>query len=235
MAKLLMIDDDKDLVRTTRDYLKLDQHQVDTAHTAEDGYLLLAAAGYDLIILDWELPDSTGIQILQRLRNKGMITPILMLTGRTGVEDREAGLDSGADDYLVKPFHFKELLARVRALLRRATPQVSNILKASCLVMDTKTLTVTKDGEEIKLARSEFALLEFLMRHPNEVFSAESLISRVWPTDNAVSSESVRTCVKRLRQKIGDYKGQPIIQTLHSIGYKLHAPEMQGAGASSAN
>jgi DNA-binding response OmpR family regulator len=224
MAKLLMIDDDEQLVRTTKDYLKLDQHLVDSAHTAEDAFLLLAAASYDVIILDWELPDSTGINILQRIRGKGWMMPVLMLTGRQAIEDREAGLDAGADDYLVKPFHFKELLARLRALLRRATPQVSDTLRAAGLVMDTKMLSVSRDGQGIKLARNEFALLEFLMRHPNQVFSAEALISSVWPTDNAVSSESVRTCVKRLRQKLGDSGEQPIIQTLHSIGYRLNAP-----------
>lgn len=227
MAKVLMVDDDKDLLRTGRDFLKMEQHLVDTAGTAQDAFDLLAAASYDLIILDWELPDSTGIDILQRLRGKGLTTPILMLTGRTAIEDRTTGLDSGADDYLIKPFHFKELNARVRALLRRSAPQVSSVIKANGVVLDTKTLSVTKDGAEVKLARAEFALLEFLMRHPNQVFSGESLISSVWPTDNAVSSESVRTCVKRLRQKLGDTAERPIIQTLHSIGYRFNAPDLQ--------
>lgn len=225
MAKVLMVDDDKELLRTGRDYLKLEQHLVDTAQSAEEAFGLLAAASYDLIILDWELPDGTGIQILQRLRAKGVSIPILMLTGRQAVEDRERGLDSGADDYLVKPFHFKELLARVRALLRRSQPKVSNVLKASGIELDPRTMIVTRDGVTLKLARNEFALLEFFMRHPNETFSAEALISSVWPTDNAVSSESVRTCIKRLRQKLGDNGDPAIIQTLHSIGYRLNAPD----------
>lgn len=225
MAKVLMVDDDKDLLRTGKDYLKMDQHVVDTAGSAEDAFAFIAAIPYDLIIVDWELPDSTGPEMVQRLRAKGMSTPVLMLTGRSAIEDRAMGLDSGADDYLVKPFHFKELLARVRALLRRGQAQVSSVLKVGCLVLDTKALEVSKGGEPIKLARSEFALLEFLMRHPDEVFGAEALITRVWPTDNAVSSESVRTCVKRLRQKLGEHKDQQLIQTLHSIGYKLHVPD----------
>jgi DNA-binding response OmpR family regulator len=223
MAKLLMVDDDRDLLRTSDKFLKLEQHLVDTASSANDAFGLLAAANYDLIILDWELPDGTGIEIIQKLRGKGLTMPVLMLTGRQSIEDRETGLDAGADDYLVKPFHFKELTARVRALLRRTQPQLSQVLKANCLTLDTKTLVATKDGQEVKLARNEIALLEFLMRHPNQVFSAETLISSVWPTDNAVSSESVRTCVKRLRQKLGDTGEQPIIQTLHSIGYRLNA------------
>lgn len=226
MAKVLLVDDDKDLLRTSRDFLKFEQHIVDTAGCAEEAYGLLAAAEYDLIVLDWELPDGTGIEILQRLRGKGYSGPVLMLTGRTAVEDRTTGLDSGADDYLVKPFNYKELAARVRALLRRsgARMQVSTEVRLGDLALDSKTMNVVKGAQEVKLARAEFALLEFLMRHPNEVYSAEALISRVWPTDTAVSSESVRTCVKRLRQKIGEYDdGKPIIETLHGIGYRLNA------------
>lgn len=226
MSKILVIDDDRDLLKVVQEWLKFEQYFVDTADSGERCWGFLAAARYDLILLDWELPDTTGIEILRKLRDKGDRTPVLMLTGKQSIDDRATGLDTGADDYLTKPFHMKELSARVRALIRRASGPVSNQLRASCLHLDKNTFSVSKDNQPVKLAPMDFALLEFFMRHPNQVFSSEALIDRVWPTDSAVSSESVRTAIKKLRQKLGDWEGEPIIQTVHSQGYKLHAPEI---------
>jgi DNA-binding response OmpR family regulator len=146
-----------------------------------------------------------------------------MLTGRGSISDKEAGLDSGADDYLTKPFNMKELSARIRAMLRRSTSQPSNVLTTGDLVVDPGKYKVLRKGVEIQLLPREFALLEFFMRHPDEVFSAEALLQRVWHSESEATSDALRTCIKRLRQKIDNSDEDSVIQTIPRVGYRLKA------------
>jgi DNA-binding response OmpR family regulator len=145
-----------------------------------------------------------------------------MLTGKNAISEKEAGLDSGADDYLTKPFNMKELSARLRALLRRPAGVVENVLKVRDIEMDPARYLVTKAGTEIQLLPKEFSLLEFFMRHPNQVFSSDALIQRVWHSDSDATGDAIRTCLKRLRKKLGDNdEKEPIIQTVHGVGYRM--------------
>lgn len=225
MAKILIVEDDLDLRQIVEDWLKHDHHLIETATKGDEAMELIGIYSYDLIILDWQLPVYDGIQILKKFRQNGGKTPVLMLTGQDLAEQIEQGLDSGADDYLTKPFHMKELSARIRALLRRPVSVTDTVLRAAGINLNPRTFAVTKDGTDIRLLPKEFALLEFLMRHPNQVFSAEALLDRVWHSETDAAPETVRTCIKRLRKKIDGESEESVIQTLHGVGYKLHAPE----------
>lgn len=228
MAKILLVEDDRDLAGMVFDWLKFEHHLVEMVHDGQEGLELVQSYDYDIIVLDWELPNVSGVDILRQYRSGGGMTPILMLTGKGAVHEKEAGLDSGADDYLTKPFHMKELSARVRSLLRRPPQVTGNVLTAGLLSLEPSTYRVTKNGADLQLLPKEFALLEFLMRHPNQVFSAEALLDRVWKSESDVSPETVRTCLKRLRKKI-DVEGEAsIIQTLHGVGYKLATTQPRG-------
>lgn len=225
MPKILVVEDDLDLRSIVEDWLRHEHHLVETATKGDEAMELIGIYPYDLIILDWNLPVMSGIQILKKFRQDGGKTPVLMLTGQDLTENIETGLDSGADDYLTKPFHMKELSARIRALLRRPQAVTDNVLRAGDLTLNPRTFAVTKDGADIRLLPKEFALLEFMMRHPNQVFSAEALLDRVWRSENDAAPETVRTCIKRLRRKIDGESENSLIQTLHGVGYKLHVPE----------
>jgi DNA-binding response OmpR family regulator len=222
MAKILVVDDDKLLADLVSDSLSGEYHTLECAYNGEDARELLNNYHYDVIVLDWGLPGVTGVELCKEFRFKGGTTPILMLTGKDTIDEKEKGLDSGADDYLTKPFHLKELSARVRALLRRSgSTAPSNVLEVGDLVLDPSAHKLTRDNKEITLHPKEFALLEHLMRHPNQVFSAQNLLDRVWKSESNVGPETVRTCVKRLRQKI-DIDGQPsMLENIYGVGYKL--------------
>ncbi len=226
MAKILLVEDEPDISDLVATWLRNDHHVVEAVGTGEDALDLLRVYTFDLLILDWMLPGMTGIEVCRRFRDRGGSTAILMLTAKKHVDEKEVGLDAGADDYLTKPFELKELSARVRALLRRPVNFRGTILKVGPIVMDTSTYKVTKDpGDEIQLLPKEFALLEFFMRHPNQVFSAEALLDRVWASESEASPETIRTYIKRLRKKI-DEQGKPsMVNTVHGVGYKLVEPE----------
>lgn len=223
MAKILVVEDDEDLCTSLKDLLELDHHKVDTALNGGEALHLLKVATYDLLLLDWNLPDMPGVDICKQFRAEGGACPVLMLTGKGNVNDKITGLDAGADDYLTKPFHPEELASRMRALLRRPGAFRGNELKVAGLVLEPSAFRVTRDGEEIKLLPKEFALLEFFMRHPNEVFSTEALIARVWESDSDVSPEVVRTYINRLRNKLGRNGEDNLLKTVHGLGYKLQA------------
>ncbi len=227
MPKILVVEDDLDLRSIVEDWLRHEHHLVETATKGDEAMELIGIYPYDVIILDWNLPVMSGIQILKKFRQDGGKTPVLMLTGQDLAENIETGLDSGADDYLTKPFHMKELSARIRALLRRPQTVTENVLRAGDLTLNPRTFAVTKSGADIRLLPKEFALLEFLMRHPNQVFSAEALLDRVWHSENDAAPETVRTCIKRLRRKIDGESENSLIQTLHGVGYKLNVPELK--------
>lgn len=224
MARILLVEDDVSLAHTVEEWLSFEQHKVDIANTGEEALDNLKNAQFDLLILDWELPDMEGPEICKRFRAKGAATPVLMLTARSSVSDKVGGFDAGADDYLTKPFHMKELSVRIRALLRRGAPLAvadSSRLKARNLELDPESHRVWKDGEEIALQRKEFQLLEFFLRHPNQVFSADALLMHVWEPTSEASPDTVRTCLKKIRRKIGDSDINPLIRNVHGVGYRL--------------
>lgn len=223
MAKILIVEDEIDLATPIAQYLGEENHLVEICSNGQDALERLRVYQYDLLILDWMLPGVSGVDICRKFRSQGGDTPILMLTARSEIEEKETGLDAGADDYLTKPFHLKELAARIRALLRRPGQASNTELVVADLVLDSKLVKVTRAGHEIQLLPKEFSLLEFLMRHPSQVFSADHLIDRVWSSDSLAMPETVRTHIKTLRRKI-DLPGHPgLIKTVHGVGYKIEA------------
>lgn len=222
MSKILVVEDDALFAQMIQDYLTAQQFHVEMTATGRDAEALMKDFNFDCVILDWGLPDMTGIDLLRNYRQRGGMAPVLMLTGRDKIEEKEHGLDAGADDYLTKPFNMRELTARVRALIRRTGPSPTGILNAGPISLNPTTHIVTKNGAEIRLLPKEFALLEYLMRHPSQVFTAEMLLDRVWHSESDAGTEAVRTCLKRLRKKIDDDESESLIQTLHGVGYKIN-------------
>lgn len=224
MSKILLVEDDKEVCDVVSDWLIDEHYTVDVVNSGSEAIERLRFDKYDVLIFDWQLPDLSGIEVCKRFRSKGGITPVLMLTGKGEIEDKEVGLDAGADDYLTKPFHPRELSARVRALLRRSGELKMNVLTCGDIVLDPQGFKVTKDGKDVSLLPKEFALLEFFLRHPNQVFSPEALLDRVWSAESEASPDTIRVHITKLRGKI-DTDGQPsIIKTLHRQGYKLEPP-----------
>jgi DNA-binding response OmpR family regulator len=229
MAKILLVDDDKKFNNVVEDWLLTEGHEVEAVYAGNVGMERALSNEHDILILDWSLPNVSGIEICRQYRARGGAVPVLMLTGKTTVSDKEEGLDAGADDYLTKPFHPRELSARLRALLRRAREfspvTLDAVLKAGDIILDTKAFKVTKAGQEINLLPKEFALMEFLMRHPNQVFSSQELLDEIWSKESENSPDTVRVHITKLRAKI-DVEGKPsLIRTIHRVGYKLEPPE----------
>lgn len=222
MAKILLVDDDLELTESLAQWLVAENHQVEACNNGEAALELIGYSSFDLIILDWTMPGTSGLDVCKRYRNAGGETPILFLTGKTDVEDRAFGLDSGADDYLTKPFDLRELSARVRALLRRFKSLEVGTLKFADLELDSKSRKLFRQGEEVKLPPREFALLEFLMRNKNEVFSSEQLARHVWSSETFATDQTVRTCVKRLRDYVNKDAQSSYIVNLHGHGYGLN-------------
>lgn len=224
MPKVLVVEDDAGLNRMIREWLVFsERHTVEYAEDGNSGLDKLLFTEYDAIVLDWELPGRSGIEVLKEYRSSGGKAPVLMLTGKGGIVDKETGFDAGADDYLTKPFHMKELSARLRALIRRAGGTVSNVLQLRDIALEPGAFKVTRSGREIQLLPREFALLEFFMRHPDQVFSADTLLSRVWSSDSDATVDAITTCIKRIRKKM-DVEGQAsIIKTVHGVGYKMES------------
>jgi DNA-binding response OmpR family regulator len=221
MAKILLAEDDTQLAALVEDWLKSEHHVVDHVETGTDAVDLLHASRFDLLILDWNIPGVSGVEVCNEYRNQGGTSPVLMLTGRDKIEDKEQGLDAGADDYLTKPFHLRELSARIRALLRRPPDMASNVIEHGRLMLDISACRLLKDGQPIELFPKELALLEFLMRHPNKVFSIEALQERVWSADSEASPETIRVHIARLRSKIQNEGEKPLLRTVHRQGYML--------------
>lgn len=223
MAKILLVEDDADLAKTVEEWLGFEHYTIESVRNGADGMERLRMCNYDAIILDWSLPDMTGIEILQRFRSNQGATPIIMLTAKSSIADRESGLDSGADDYLTKPFAMKELSARLRALLRRPHAILPGVLVAKDVELDPGKHKVSRSGKDIDLLPKEFALLEFLMKNPDQVFSGEELLRRVWHTDSDATAEAIRTCLKRLRRKLGESEENSVIETIYGVGYRLNS------------
>lgn len=220
MARILVVEDQTKLLRTLEQGLSEAGHDVLTADNAETGYYLAATKGADVIVLDWMLPGRAGVDVLRDLRTTGLKMPVLMLTARDQVSDRITGLDAGADDYLVKPFDFAELLARLRALLRRKTDQRDFVLRADDLEVDLLTRTVVRAGAEIELSRREFELLEYLLRRRNRTITREELARDLWK-EPAILTNVIDVTVKQLRRKIERPGSRQLIITIRGVGYSL--------------
>jgi len=220
-VRILVVEDEPKLGRAVEEGLKAAQHQVTLVQTGEEGFYLVQTESFDLVILDVMLPGRNGLEILQTMRRHGVRTPVLILTARDAVEDRVLGLDTGADDYLVKPFAFPELLARVRALSRRALPESSAKLQIADLELDVEGRSVTRSGQALDLTAREFELLEYLMRRRGHVVSREMLTREVWkesgrhtPLDNVID-----VLVARLRRKVDDHFAQKLVHTVRGVGF----------------
>lgn len=223
MAKILLVEDDRDLACMMSACLAFDHYAVELVRNGEEAIARLRTYNYDLVLLDWGLPGMSGVDICKQFRDVGGITPILMITARNAVAEKEEGLDSGADDYLTKPFDMKELSARIRALIRRSAGKFSRRnLEFDNIVLEPENFRVTRAGCDLALSAKEFAILELLMRNPGQVFSADSLINHVWKADEAAASpESVRQHIMNLRRKLEFDEHKTVIQTVRGIGYKL--------------
>lgn len=225
MARILLVDDDVDLVDMISEWLS-SEYQVDKAFDGQSGLLMLRDSQYDVIVLDWNLPRISGLDVCRQFRAGGGRTPIIFLTGKTTVADRELGLDGGADDYLVKPFSMRELNARLRAVQRRGELIVNEVLRCGEITLDSGRHRVTKGEVSVHLLPKEFALLEFFMRHPDQVFSSDNILARVWSTDSETGGNAVRTAIKRIRQKLDDpgcSESESIIENIPRVGYRLRA------------
>ena len=219
--RILVADDDRRLTSIVKRGLMEEAYAVDVAYDGEESEYLAEVNPYDLIILDIMMPKKDGIEVCQELRAKKVNTPILMLTAKDAVEDRVKGLDAGADDYLVKPFAFSELLARIRALLRRDGVTKSPELKVGELVLNTLTREVWRGQKAIELTTKEYVILEYLMRHPNVVVTRRMLEEHAWDYDFDSLSNLIDVYIRRLRRKI-DVEGEPsMIQTMRGAGYRL--------------
>ncbi len=225
--RILVIEDEKKIAKAIEKGLEEERYDVTVTHTGEEGYFLATTQSFDLVLLDLMLPGRDGIEILKSLRDQDIGTPVLILTARDAVEDRVLGLDTGADDYLVKPFAFPELVARIRALTRRGRPENALRLKLSELELDCVTKKVTRGGQEISLTSREFELLEYLMRHQGHAVSREMLARDVWkveeratPLDNVIDVH-----IARLRKKVDSPFEKSLIQTIRGVGFTLEEKE----------
>jgi DNA-binding response OmpR family regulator len=223
--RILLVEDNRRLSDSLRMVLQDDGYAVDAAYDGVDGEEMGLIPGYDVIILDIMLPGKDGLEVCRELRNRRISTPILMLTARDALEDRVTGLDSGADDYLVKPFEVDELRARIRALLRRETPDKSGTLQVADLELDPATHTVRRGGQPIELTAKEFSLLEYLMRHPNHLVTREMAEEHLWSYDHVIASNVVDVYIRRLRRKIDDPHPLKLLETVRGAGYRLCVPE----------
>lgn len=225
MSHILVVEDERKVAEALRQGLEGESYSVTVARTGEDGFFLLSERPFDLVVLDIMLPGRSGIEVLQAARRQGLRVPVLVLTARDTVEDRVQGLDAGADDYLIKPFAFAELSARVRALLRRSSLDPAVALKVGDLEVDVATRTVRRGERQIELTAREFNLLEYLARHQGEVVSREMLVRDVWkepsrptPLDNVIDVHMVR-----LRRKVDEGFDVKLVHTVRGIGFTLKA------------
>ena len=219
--RLLLVEDEVKLARLVGKALEKERYAVDIVHDGDEGLAMARSEPYDALIIDRMLPGKTGTEIIKSLRQEGVSTPALLLTALGTTEDKTYGLDIGADDYLVKPFALEELLARVRALLRRPPATEVAVLQIGDLQLDTRSKTATHLTEPIELTAKEYALLEYLMRHPGQTLTKETLIGHVWDFDADILPNNVEAHIKQLRQKIDKPFGTSLIKTVRGFGYRM--------------
>ncbi|MGX1309364.1 two-component system OmpR family response regulator [Amorphus suaedae] len=227
--RILVVEDDQDLSRQLKQALSDAGYVVDLAHDGEDGHFLGDTEPYDAVVLDIGLPVMDGISVLERWRRDGRTMPVLVLTARDRWSDKVAGIDAGADDYVAKPFHMEEVLARLRALVRRSAGHASNVVTCGPVEIDTRSGRVAVDGQSIKLTSHEYRLLAYLMMHKDRVVSRTELIEHLYDQDFDRDSNTIEVFVGRLRKKIP----APIIETIRGLGYRIAEPG-EGEGADAA-
>src|SRR5262245_6164649 len=221
MSRVLIVEDERKLLRSLARGLQAAGFEVTTAATGEEGYEQAARGPFDCLVLDWMLPGRDGVQVLADLRRAGRAVPVLLLTARDAVEDRVLGLDAGADDYLVKPYAFAELLARLRALLRRGQSGPETVLRAGGLEMDLLGRRVTRGGDEVALTLREFELLEYLLRHKNSTVTRDMLGRDVWKEPGHALTNVIDVFITHLRRKVERPGTRPLILTVRGVGYCL--------------
>ena len=218
--RILIVEDDINLNRQLAEALKEAGYVVDTAFDGEEGHFLGDTEPYDAIILDIGLPEMDGITVLEKWRGAGCAVPVLILTARDRWSDKVAGIDAGADDYVAKPFHVEEVLARIRALIRRAAGHASSEIVCGPVRLDTKSSKATVDGKPLKLTSHEYRLLAYLMHHKGEVVSRTELVEHMYDQDFDRDSNTIEVFVGRLRKKMG----VDLIETVRGLGYRIQAP-----------
>lgn len=223
--RILVVEDELKLANAIKKALETQKYAVDVSYTGRDGLDFALGEKYNLIILDIMLPEIDGIEICRQLRKSGNHTPVLMLTARGEIHDKVTGLDVGADDYMVKPFSFEELFARIRALIRRPVKANDTTLKVSDLILDPVTFKIKRGETSITLSTKEFSLLEYLMRHKNMVMSKEQIVSHVWNYDSNILPSTVEVHMKHLRDKIDTPFSKKLLYTLRGFGYEIREEE----------
>jgi two-component system copper resistance phosphate regulon response regulator CusR len=223
--RILLVEDEEDAAQILAKGLREHAYAVDVAGDGESALEAAWITPYDVIVLDWMLPGKSGYDVCREIRESGSAVPILMLTAKDAVEDRVAGLDAGADDYLVKPFHFRELLARVRALMRRGPELTPDVIEVGDLAVDTRTREVRKAGRPVEMTAKEYAFLEFLARNAGKVVGRAEISEHVWADDYDPFSHLIEVYVLRLRRKLGDTGPKQLIRTRRGEGYILSAKD----------
>lgn len=219
--RILVVEDEKKVARFIQQGLEEEHYSVDVTYDGENGAVMAETQAYDLLILDVMLPTMSGLEVTRRLRNAKVATPILMLTAKTATEDKVAGLDSGADDYLTKPFAFAELLARVRSLLRRGSIEKSTLLTCADLELDTVTHKARRGGKNIELTAKEYALLEYFLRNRDRVLSRTIISEHIWDYNFDTGTNLIDVYVNHLRNKIDSTYDKRLIHTVRGVGYVL--------------
>lgn len=219
--RILVVEDEHKIANSLKKGLEQENYAVDVAYESTTGLDLALAEEYDLLILDRMLPGMDGLEICKKLREENNHVPILILTAKGQLNDKVEGLDSGADDYLVKPFAFEELLARIRALIRRPKNGLGNVLSVSNLTLDTINFEVKREGKNISLSGKEFRLLEYLIRHKNKILTKDQIINHVWNYDSNILPNTVEVYVGYLRKKIDQPFKKNLLITVRGFGYKI--------------
>lgn len=225
MAKILIVEDNEAMAETVKTWLSAQRYVVEVANDGAAALEFLRVTDFDVILLDWHLPHVSGFDVLKTIRGAGKTTPVIMVTGKNAIADKESTLDGGADDYLTKPFDLNELSARIRVQLRRHAPAgaAAGQLTVANIVLFPEQMKVLQDGQLVDLLPKEFTLLEFFMRNPDKVFSAEAIMNRIWSLDSESGTNAFRTTLTRLRKKLQLSEDNPLIETVHGAGYRLNS------------
>jgi DNA-binding response OmpR family regulator len=228
VTRVLIIEDERKVLRSLERGLQAEGYVVETADTGEAGFALVRTQTFDCLILDLMLPSRDGLQVLKDLRQAGKTLPVLILTARDAIEDRVVGLDAGSDDYLVKPFAFAELLARLRVLLRRGRGDQETVLRADDLEMDLLNRRVARDGVDIALSHREFEVLAYFLRHKNATVTRGMLGQDVWKEPGYALTNVIDVYINSLRKKLEQAGNRPLIHTLRGVGYSLRETDQEG-------
>lgn len=218
---ILIVEDDTKIANYAKEGFEEENFSVDLAKSGEDGLRLIEKKSYDIIILDWMLPGIDGIDVCKKIREFGLTTPILMLTAKVYIEDKIFGLESGADDYVLKPFYFEEVLARVYALVRRASYKSNNIIKLDNLTLNTSSREVFRDKKKIDLTSKEYDILELLIRNRGQIVKIKTIVEDIWDNDSSITSNIINVYMHHLRRKIDDGYDEKLIKTIRKRGFKI--------------